>query len=165
MIGCGNNSTAAYQYCRAQVSGANASVVFHHGDADTHEVNIAVDSSRLVHRITIANDGSEDSVFSVDDVIRDLVDPVGTKVSAGSVFLFAINSCLNGRGEEIPSSAAAFSKFRLHGFTFTMNGSVIRDFIPVRINDVGCLYDRVEGVIYENQGSGQFVVGPDVNQS
>lgn len=42
---------------------------------------------------------------------------------------------------------------------------LIRDFIPVRVNDVGCLYDRVEGVIYENQGSDPFVIGPDVNQS
>lgn len=42
---------------------------------------------------------------------------------------------------------------------------LIRDYITVRVNDVGCLYDRVEGVIYENQGPDPFVVGPDVNQS
>ena len=37
------------------------------------------------------------------------------------------------------------------------------DFIPVRKGTVGYLYDRVSGKLFGNAGTGDFVLGPDVN--
>lgn len=42
------------------------------------------------------------------------------------------------------------------------NHILLHDFIPVRVGQVGCLYDRVTREIFENQGAGAFTLGPDV---
>lgn len=42
------------------------------------------------------------------------------------------------------------------------NGQMVGDFIPVRVGQVGCLYDRVSGGLFYNQGTGSFTLGSDV---
>ena len=37
----------------------------------------------------------------------------------------------------------------------------IFDFIPVRVGDIGYLYDRMSGQLFGNQGTGAFIIGPD----
>lgn len=39
---------------------------------------------------------------------------------------------------------------------------MLRDFIPVRIGQVGYMYDRVTDTLYGNLGTGSFTIGPDV---
>ena len=41
------------------------------------------------------------------------------------------------------------------------NGLTVRDFIPVRVGDVGYMYDRVSGDLFGNAGTGAFIIGPD----
>lgn len=41
------------------------------------------------------------------------------------------------------------------------NGVLVRDFIPVRVGQVGYLYDNVSGQLFSNQGTGSFVLGAD----
>lgn len=43
------------------------------------------------------------------------------------------------------------------------NNDVVRDFIPVRVGTVGYLYDRVSRQLFGNDGTGDFIVGPDKN--
>lgn len=43
------------------------------------------------------------------------------------------------------------------------NDVLVRDFIPVRIDTVGYLYDTVSGELFGNLGTGSFTLGPDVN--
>jgi hypothetical protein len=38
---------------------------------------------------------------------------------------------------------------------------LVRDMIPVRVGNVGYLYDKVSGQLFGNQGTGSFVLGPD----
>lgn len=56
------------------------------------------------------------------------------------------------------------STIRLYSFRiFKYDGSeVLRDMIPVRVDQVGCLYDKISGEIFMNQGTGSFIVGPDI---
>lgn len=42
------------------------------------------------------------------------------------------------------------------------NGVLLRDFIPVRVGQVGYMYDRVSGELFGNDGTGDFILGPDV---
>lgn len=42
------------------------------------------------------------------------------------------------------------------------NAVLVRDYIPVRKGTVGYLYDRVTRKLFGNQGTGAFVIGPDV---
>ena len=37
----------------------------------------------------------------------------------------------------------------------------VRDFIPVRVGNIGYMYDRVSGELFGNQGTGEFIIGPD----
>lgn len=41
------------------------------------------------------------------------------------------------------------------------NGTLVRDFIPVRVGSVGYMYDKVSGRLFGNAGTGDFVIGPD----
>ena len=40
------------------------------------------------------------------------------------------------------------------------NGKVF-DLIPVRVGNIGYMYDKVSGALYGNEGTGAFIVGPD----
>lgn len=42
------------------------------------------------------------------------------------------------------------------------DNNVLADFIPVRVGQVGYLYDRISGTLFGNSGTGSFVLGPDV---
>lgn len=42
------------------------------------------------------------------------------------------------------------------------NSVLVRDFIPVRVNETGYLYDKVSGELFGNAGSGNFVLGNDI---
>lgn len=42
------------------------------------------------------------------------------------------------------------------------NGILVRDLIPVRVAQVGYLYDNVSGELFGNAGTGSFVLGNDV---
>jgi hypothetical protein len=54
------------------------------------------------------------------------------------------------------------NKGRLYSFSIESNGETILDLIPVRVGDVGYMYDRVSGQLFGNQGTGEFVLGPDI---
>lgn len=41
--------------------------------------------------------------------------------------------------------------------------TLVGDFIPVRIGTTGYLYDQVSGELFGNLGSGNFILGPDIN--
>lgn len=44
------------------------------------------------------------------------------------------------------------------------NGNIpVLDFIPVRIDTTGYMYDRVSKQLFGNNGTGEFILGPDVN--
>ena len=52
---------------------------------------------------------------------------------------------------------ASCSKFRVYS-----DDTLVRDFIPVRVGQVGYMYDRVTRKIFGNAGTGAFKIGPDV---
>lgn len=48
---------------------------------------------------------------------------------------------------------------RLYYAKIWLEGTLVRDFIPVRVGQVGYLYDKVNGVLYGNSGTGNFILG------
>lgn len=71
------------------------------------------------------------------------------------IYLYGMND--NG------TAAATLVGIRFYGVKFWYNGELVRDFIPVRVGNVGYLYDKVSGKLYGNNGTGSFVIGNDVN--
>lgn len=43
----------------------------------------------------------------------------------------------------------------------TKNNVIVRDFIPVRVGQVGYMYDKVSGKLFGNNGTGSFILGAD----
>ena len=54
------------------------------------------------------------------------------------------------------------SKARVYFFVIIKNNAVVRDYIPVRVGQVGYMYDRVSGTLFSNAGTGSFTLGSDV---
>ena len=54
-----------------------------------------------------------------------------------------------------PKSAISYCKM------WDKEDRLMADFIPVRVGDVGYMYDRVSSQLFGNSGTGDFVVGPD----
>ena len=42
------------------------------------------------------------------------------------------------------------------------SSSLVRFFVPVRVGNVGYMYDSVSGQLFGNSGSGNFILGPDI---
>ena len=78
--------------------------------------------------------------------------PNGTNATA---YVFARN---NDTGAYLPSNV------RIYGLKITKGNTLMRDFIPVRKNGVGYLYDKVSETLFGNAAaSGAFTYGNDVN--
>lgn len=57
--------------------------------------------------------------------------------------------------------APSFAKF--YSCKLYSSGTLVRDFIPVRVGQTGYLYDRVSQTLFGNQGSGNFKLGKDIH--
>jgi hypothetical protein len=50
---------------------------------------------------------------------------------------------------------------RLYYFKIYSNNGLVRDLIPVRVGQVGYMYDKVSGQLFGNSGTGEFILGAD----
>ena len=53
------------------------------------------------------------------------------------------------------------SPVRIYSFSGISNNSPI-DLMPVRVGEIGYMYDRVSGELFGNMGTGEFILGPDL---
>lgn len=67
----------------------------------------------------------------------------------------------------INNSGSLFSSYIFRGNMYYCkiwdNDTLVRDFIPVRVEQVGYMYDKVSGQLFGNAGSGNFILGNDIN--
>lgn len=78
----------------------------------------------------------------------------GSTLSTSNIYLFANNS---------GGTAGQFSNIRLYGCKIWKDNVLVRDYIPVVVDTVCCLYDKVEKKFYYNAGTGSFSAGYDKN--
>ena len=50
---------------------------------------------------------------------------------------------------------------RIYNVKFSRNDMIVMDMIPVRVGNVGYMYDKVSGQLFGNSGTGDFILGPD----
>lgn len=53
------------------------------------------------------------------------------------------------------------SKMRCYGLKLYSNNALVCDMIPVRVGQVGYMYDKVSGQLFGNDGSDNFILGND----
>lgn len=73
-----------------------------------------------------------------------------------------VNIYLYGRSED--NVAAGFRECYISWFKIYKNNVLVRDYIAVRKNGVGYLYDKVSGTLFGNAGSGSFTYGGDITE-
>ena len=88
----------------------------------------------------------------------------GTSITAGNytftsdynVFLFLLNN------SDIKVQPGDTAILRIYSAKFYSSGTLVRDYIPVRKDGVGYLYDKVSGTLFGNaNSSGAFTYGND----
>lgn len=83
---------------------------------------------------------------------------VTSKVAQNSEVTILIFARNNDKGEMLPIDG-----MRLYSSQIVYDNVLVRDYIPVRVGQVGYLYDKVSGQLFGNSGTGSFVIGNDVN--
>lgn len=59
--------------------------------------------------------------------------------------------------------ATHYPLIKIYSLKVKQNNLKILDLIPVRIGDEGFMYNKINGKLYGNSGSGKFILGPDIN--
>lgn len=59
------------------------------------------------------------------------------------------------------NSVISLSKLRVKDFVITSWAEPVLDLIPVRVGQVGYMYDKISGQLFGNSGTGAFILGPD----
>lgn len=74
-----------------------------------------------------------------------------------SMYLFRINA----------AGAASSGKFigRAYSFQIYDNGTIARDYTPAIFRSVVGLYDKENGIFYDNAGTGVFIAGPEIQET
>lgn len=67
------------------------------------------------------------------------------------IYLFAMNN----------NGTPSYSSYRCYCLKLINGSTVVRDLVPVRKGNVGYMYDRVSKQLFENEGTGDFIIGPD----
>ena len=52
-------------------------------------------------------------------------------------------------------------KVRIYNFSIYLHDQLVLDLVPVKDNGIGYMYDKVSGQLFGNQGTGDFILGPD----
>ena len=88
----------------------------------------------------------------------DTGDTLATNTSAERTFSSSYNLCLsaiNSGGSVTPSKTKSIYSCKIYD-----NGTLVRDFIPMRIGTEVGMYDTVTKTLFTNAGTGSFVPGP-----
>lgn len=56
----------------------------------------------------------------------------------------------------------ASGELRIYSFCIKKGNNVVLDIIPVRVGQVGYMYDKVSHQLFGNSGTGNFILGPDL---
>lgn len=104
----------------------------------------------LGHEYFVSKYGKRNFLGGVEQASNSTINYIPSK----SCYLFAMN---NG------GAASFIGHLRIKRFSI----SGLRDMIPVRFTNEhgiveGAMYDRVSGGLFRNQGTGSFIIGPDI---
>jgi hypothetical protein len=106
-------------------------------------------TSNEVHEIVITTN------FKIDGIVR-WEPSVQSFVTPNTLLLFSNHTTTGGIG--------GLAEMRVYACQIFQNDVLVKDFVPVRIGQVGYMYDTVSGELFGNLGTGDFTLGPDINE-
>lgn len=107
--------------------------------------------STLIHYICTGNSTRQ----YISDGMAVVSNTHSGNLATNSLYLFARHRYDTTVGN---STTAKIGKVRM-----TVDGVLVRDFIPVRVGQVGYMYDKVSKQLFGNSGTGSFTLGADVS--
>lgn len=163
--------TAAFQVNAPQV-GSNAYIFFGEGRSYTSE-NMELYTASDKTKISFLIQGNTDITldytqkFNIDvrNKIATFTDDLGQTIGIANRSMAPDYTCLYTMAVYATHRANILKGKHIRCFKFQIiqDSVIVIDLIPVRVGQVGYLYDRVSGQLFGNAGTGAFVVGPDVN--
>lgn len=78
--------------------------------------------------------------------------PNGIENYTLEMFLFACNQ---------NNAVSYLAKAEIYNLWVKRNGIFVLDYKPVRVGQIGYMYDKISGQLFSNGGAGNFVLGPD----
>ena len=118
---------------------SNTSYYVRFGSASSS--NVTGDLNRHIFKI-------KKNGYYVDGVLK--LSPSYTSMPSRSLVIFGRNSYIT-KGN-----------MKIYSMSIKNGNDYIIDLIPVRKNGVGYMYDKVSGHLFGNDGTGDFILGPDV---
>lgn len=154
---CGAEVGWSSKILRLLIQEGNKQAVWRYGLSNPSGGNIT-NSSNCVGRLRLVTNGRGATINNLTSGAT-----YNSSASVSSAFDATCNFLLFGINVAgVPDIASVSSGVRLYSATIT-DSNVNLDLIPVRIGQVGYLYDQNSGTLFQNAGTGSFVLGPDVN--
>ena len=140
MLAFGNTGTAMYPYTYGGYNWQDANVV----TVNTTNRNI------LLYEFEPGN-----QKLYVNGILHKQSSKTSAAItSTKNIFLFMANE----------SGSLTYNKrtILIYGVKLFNENTLVRDFIPVRVGQVGYMYDRVSRKLFGNKGTGSFILGKDI---
>lgn len=132
VIGGGTQSSAA-RYCN-------------YGGTSFYQANYPWPNEKTITKF-------KDLQFSIGNTVHQTY--AKKTFTGGNCFLFACNQ--PGTNPQVSNP-----EMKCYGCKIWMSKQLVRDFIPVKKDGVGYMYDKVSKELFENAGTRSFEIGPNV---
>ena len=113
----------------------------HFGSGGSSNWVNTIDQNTDIHSASLSGSGNvliDGNTYSTNGTVGDF--------TGYNIYLFRVN------GESSYTNG-----YRIYYCKIYDNNVLVRDFIPVRIGNEGCLYDNVSGELFSNKGTGNFI--------
>lgn len=87
----------------------------------------------------------------------------GNSVSLNTTTSFTTSDTIHLMWAGYQAQTTAIMKGKLYYAKIWSGGTLIFDGIPVRVGTTGYMYDKVSGQLFGNAGTGDFILGNDIN--
>lgn len=157
------------------LSGRNSHVIFGCG-IGWNDTNIELYTAWLyANKLSVHYDGEQDVGNYTADVFYKIVQ------NKGDIIIYNNDNSINATANfgtktfTCPYTMILFGSQRASAFfssqpvaikRFKMidgNDNIVCDYYPVRVGTTGYMYDTVSGNLFGNAGTGDFIIGPDIN--
>lgn len=95
------------------------------------------------------------SIQYISDRKKSVNGSINGNLSALSMYMFA-------RHRNDTVGVGNYATAKIGKVSITIGGILQRDYIPVRVGNVGYMYDKVSKQLFGNDGTGDFILGSDI---
>lgn len=150
--------TNKYFCCGCRKSHYNSAFVFSNGGTSTARYSqYFINYGNSYKTPTCPNDSSVHTVIftnvcKVDETTIGSFS-ISTQTTPNTFWLFGTNN----------RDGVKYGSMRIYECKIYNNNTLLIDLIPVRVDTIGYMYDKVTKQLFGNKGTGNFILGPDVS--